>query len=590
LWNLLWQIIIAKELIRRFQHGRKNGWTSGVTARVIASMIVADRWLKHIDIVLVELKIPLSEMKPPETEELKAKAEDFKKKGNEALSKQDYTKAIVLYTEAMKIDPRNAVYRNNRSAASYSLEQYEDALEDAYVATRLDPKYAKAWSRYGLAAIKVGLGKRAIGAYEQGIAVAGKDASDLMRRGLTAAKAKNEADIKAINDEKDEKKRDILLKEYLEQDFDIFMKSIEVHSRVHEQQTEGLLYFAEKLKWPWINEVRDYCEEAYSNLRGGETLPLDLHDWLFGMMLPGQWFSFKIMAALVLSTASIRESLGVAVYYDCGLALPKKSYWRIRTVLGRVLGCTPGVISLCGWIGPCPPVEFIPPLLEKKPCYVRLKARQVSLVEHKAFQDGEPIYIGGSEDSNTEISIRPDEEVEPWMLEIRDASNWVVPEPPVRQVSTCEMKAIQLKRDLSAKEKDDDDQDVYRAQVVFKMDDSDDLITYKLFTNPVFVTVPPCHGGPKRVHEVHLRELYRYDEKNIWTIERLKEHTPEDTEETDVMIINATGKGAELLARAWCSERGKNAVIRRDGGPCFVCAERAASSTGLRTGILIWVS
>lgn len=85
--------------------------------------------------------------------------------------------------------------------------------------------------------------------------------------------------------------------------------------------------------------------------------------------------------------------------------------------------------------------------------------------------------------------------------------------------------------------------------------------------------MPPCRKGPKGAHEVHLIELHQYEEKNIRTIEQLKEHTAENTEETDVMIINATGKGAELLARACCSERGKNAVIRRAGGPCFVCAE-----------------
>lgn len=65
--------------------------------------------------------------------------------------------------------------------------------------------------------------------------MAGKDVSDVMRRGLADTKAKNEANLNAINDEKDEKKRKILRKEYLEQDFNILMKSIEVHSRVHEQ-------------------------------------------------------------------------------------------------------------------------------------------------------------------------------------------------------------------------------------------------------------------------------------------------------------------------------------------------------------------
>ncbi|KAI9867682.1 MAG: hypothetical protein M1813_008482 [Trichoglossum hirsutum] len=75
------------------------------------------------------------------------------------------------------------------------------------------------------------------------------------------------------------------------------------------------------------------------------------------------------------------------------------------------------------------------------------------------------------------------------------------------------------------------------------MDDNYDLITYKLSTNPAFVSPPPCHRGPKGSHEVHLRELHRYEEKNTWTIGKLKEHTAEDPEASDVIIINATGKG-----------------------------------------------
>ena len=89
-----------------------------------------------------------------------------------------------------------------------------------------------------------------------------------------------------------------------------------------------------------------------------------------------------------------------------------------------------------------------------------------------------------------------------------------------------------------------------------------------------------------------LDEVDAFQELEQRTIERLKEHTSEaDLDENDgearVMVINATGKGAEVLARAWCSERGRNAVIRRAGGPCFVCAVRAASKGGLGTGVLI---
>ncbi|KAJ6286662.1 prion-inhibition and propagation-domain-containing protein [Bipolaris maydis] len=593
IWNLLWQVILAKELARRLESKTDGGWTSGFTPRVLASLIVSDLWLKNVEIVLGEPKFSLADLKGAENAAEKARAENFKKKGNEALAKNAYQKAFEFYTEALKIDLRDATYRCNRSAASYSLENFEDAMEDAYVATRIDPKYAKAWSRIGAASTKCGLTKRGIQAFERAIELAGNNVSAAMQTGLANAKAQQEDELKKIDDEKDLKKREELRKAYIEQDYNTLMKGVEMHSRCHEQQVEGLLLFAEKMKWPWINEVRNYAEEAYSDLRGGQTLPADLHDWLFGMTLPGQWFAFKIMTALILCTPSIKQKTGIAAFFDCGLSLTKKSYWRVRTVLGRVLGCLPGVISLCGWIGPCPPVEFLSPVPvdADKPHHIRLKARNLSLVKHISRDPSAPILISSSGRRYDDTQPKEGEEIEPWMADMRNANNWIVPEPPVKQVGTCELKAIQLKRNNAGTGSiDDEDKVMYLAQLVFKRDDSPDLQTYKLFTNPVFVTPPPCRAGPKGAHEIHLRELHKYSERNIWTIEQLREHTAEDTEDIDVMVINATGKGAELLARAWCSERGKNAVIRRAGGPCYVCAVQAASQAGLRTGVLIWVS
>jgi len=101
----------------------------------------------------------------------------------------------------------------------------------------------------------------------------------------------------------------------------------------------------------------------------------------------------------------------------------------------------------------------------------------------------------------------------------------------------------------------------YRASIVFRRDDNTpDPITCKLYTNPIFVTPPACHPGPTGgSHEVHMRELKRY--QNIWSIERLKEHTPEanldeNEGEAPVMVINTTGKGSQgvgdgVVFRAW---------------------------------------
>lgn len=56
-----------------------------------------------------------------------------------------------------------------------------------------------------------------------------------------------------------------------------------------------------------------------------------------------------------------------------------------------------------------------------------------------------------------------------------------------------------------------------------------------------------------------------------------------------LVIIDALGQGEEVVARAWCAERAKHAVIRRGGECCFACATGvAAGYTGLGVNVLIW--
>jgi hypothetical protein len=232
-------------------------------------------------------------------------------------------------------------------------------------------------------------------------------------------------------------------------------------------------------------------------------------------------------------------------------------------------------------------MEFVPPPTEeaqKEPRYVRLKARRVAPIESVADSDDGMVFVGSRHDRYEATRLQPNDEIPAYLAEMKDSSKWVIPEPPVHQVSTCTIQSIRLKKlpldvnvaarsankELSEIEVDNETQ--YRASIVFNMDNNEDPVTYTLYTNPVFITPPPCHTGPKDLHEVHVRELPRY-QRNIWTVEQLKDHKPEDFDD-DVMVINATGKGAEVLARAWCAERGKNAVIRQIRGPCFVlCVE-----------------
>ena len=598
LWSFLWQVIIATELARRFE--RYPDWGSrGFTPKILASLIVADLWLRNVEIIMRDNTISLVDIKKPQTPLEEAKAEDFKSRGNKAMKNKQYQEAVDLYTKAVKIDLSSAVYRANRSAALLSMEKFEQACTDAFIATQLDPNYAKAWARLGIAHLKRDNWQRAHDAYQRAIEVAGDESTSLMRQGLAGAKAKLDAEAEAIDRETNPRAREVLRKNCLDQDWDTIHKIPSFHSRVHEWQVEGLLIFAGRMKWPYINEARNFAEGVYTSMRGGQAIPCQLLDWLFGITLPGKWMSYKIMTALIICTPSIAAEAAITCNYQRGLSLPQRTYWRVRTVLGRVLGCLPGVISLCGWIGPCPPVEFVPAQAESKPRHILLKARPIELIERTPRSGNGVIYSRVPYREHEATRIQPDEEPQPYLAEIRDHDRWVVPEPPVREVGTCSIQAIRLQKlpldvNLAARsesgklsDKEVDLETQYRARIVFKMDNSEDPITYTLYTNPVFVTLPPCHSGLAGRHEVHLREIPRY-QKNIWTVERLKDHTAEESD--DVMVINATRKGTEVLARAWCSERGKNAVIRRSGGPCYACAIRAAGKAGLDVATLIWVS
>lgn len=210
------------------------------------------------------------------------------------------------------------------------------------------------------------------------------------------------------------------------------------------------------------------------------------------------------------------------------------------------------------------------------------------MIEHNPHSDDSNHFATTYAYSDV-LDLQPDEELDSYCAEMKSSDNWLIPEPPVRDVGVCEIQSIQLKRltlvgttSDSAAELDVE----YRASITFKLDNNKGPVTFKLYTNPVSVTPPPCRPGPKGAHEVHLRELPTY--QKIWSLESLKDHKAEDCAEDEAMTINATSKGAEVFARAWCSERGKCAVIRRPDGPCFVCALRAAGKAGLWTGVLIW--
>lgn len=72
-------------------------------------------------------------------------------RGNEMANVGEYTAAIDLFTEAIKLDPRDFRFFGNRSYCFDRIQQYEKALRDADKAISLQPDWPKGYFRKGRA-------------------------------------------------------------------------------------------------------------------------------------------------------------------------------------------------------------------------------------------------------------------------------------------------------------------------------------------------------------------------------------------------------------------------------------------------------
>ncbi|TFB04658.1 Small glutamine-rich tetratricopeptide repeat-containing protein 2 [Trichoderma ghanense] len=129
---------------------------------------------------------------PEPTDAQKKEAEGLKSKGNAAMAQKDYAAAIDLYTQALNLHPRNAVFLSNRAAAHSAAKDHASARVDAEAAVAIDPSYTKAWSRLGLARFALGDPKGAMEAYQKGIEYEGNGGSDAMKKGYETAKRRVE--------------------------------------------------------------------------------------------------------------------------------------------------------------------------------------------------------------------------------------------------------------------------------------------------------------------------------------------------------------------------------------------------------------
>ena len=97
---------------------------------------------------------------------LSEKAQELKTQANEYFKNEDYSKAIDLYSEAIKLDTNQAAFYGNRSIAYLKNECFGYALNDASIAIELDKTYIKGYYRRAMAYMALGKYKEALKDFE----------------------------------------------------------------------------------------------------------------------------------------------------------------------------------------------------------------------------------------------------------------------------------------------------------------------------------------------------------------------------------------------------------------------------------------
>ena len=111
--------------------------------------------------------------------------------GNERFKKKDYPGAIEAYSRALLQNPDGEdshIYFANRSACHAKQEEWNLALRDATQCVIRKPKYARGWSRKGLAEFHLESHQLAMKSYEKGLAIAPDDVP--MQEGLSSVVAR----------------------------------------------------------------------------------------------------------------------------------------------------------------------------------------------------------------------------------------------------------------------------------------------------------------------------------------------------------------------------------------------------------------
>ena len=351
---------------------------------------------------------------------------------------------------------------------------------------------------------------------------------------------------------------------------------------VKSQQLDAIAKFARDMDWPFADEVAAKAAEWRNEPPQCVRMPLPLWDWLNGIVLPGYMFPSVLVVSLYFMSATLQSTAGrfglKSHDANFGILYPGKSYWHVRSIVGKVMAPLSllrgadgkGVRCLAGWVGPCP---------TDSPSVVHRLGVPANITAI-------PPLVFTAQTEADEYARQPPPEHREWS----DEAEWTEPKVPATSTESVVLRKMVLSTDTTG-HAGDRQLGIKIIDCHFWLRQAQTDVTFRLLFNSVFLAAPPCRrDSGARCHRIDPLDAADYVFRTLELTDLISAETYGAWDDRVITVVNATGGGAaEAYARAWCAYVGSSAVIwsKSDGRCCFKCALMTAGKQGLGMRMVI---
>lgn len=305
--------------------------------------------------------------------------------------------------------------------------------------------------------------------------------------------------------------------------------------------------------------------------------------YLSGLILPGEGLSHFLISTLLENDADAVDSLGYTTYLYGGFKYGDSTWWSSYCIVGKVLAGRGQSREVSGWIGPClavkVPTENGMVFKDAPEGWIDIYTVELENEESRVLSPhlvkeesnplgtkcGSPEGVFSSDFSMPKDAVLSDEQV---LVE-----RLVLVEPH----DNTDIFAGDLKK--------------YEAEIHFRLGQTGALAV-RLRHDVFFITSFPCiepHSsieGLKTDPGEHKKSSHPLHKEFIYDILSVESVVQENVEMKGIgrtLVVEAGGiqKDREVLARAWCAERGTHAIIGGRGRTCLGCCIREARALGI---------